>query len=173
MNRLIKLILLSVFVTGTIFMTSIAGAHAATGAQMKALSESPKQVVAKTVKLASHGKTINSERFGIGSKGTCIQKVWGQPDQGSDEAYLYYNDRKISFQLENNRVTWITSFDQRLENITVTDVEETAGKPEQVVYGEDGIYFQYKEGKYRLEFVFYYDENNKPGTFKEIYVHKK
>ncbi len=130
------------------------------------------QIIKKTVKLAKQGKTINSEKFGIYSKGSEIRNQWGKPDQNSDENYLIYNKRQIEFELKQNKVVWITSYDKNFNNITVPEVKKVAGEPQKVKEGEDAYYLEYKKGIYVLEFAFYYDnQGEKPDTLKEVYVH--
>ncbi|MGA8942596.1 MAG: DUF4309 domain-containing protein [Thermoactinomyces sp.] len=130
------------------------------------------QTIKDTVKLAKQGKTINSEKFGVFSKGSEIRNQWGQPDQGSDENYFYYSNRQIGFVLKQNRVVWITSYDKKFNNITVPEVKKAAGEPQKVKAGEDAYYLEYKKGIYVLEFAFYYDDQGeKPETLKEVYVH--
>lgn len=136
------------------------------------VQESHQQTIKNTVKLAKQGKTINSEKFGIYSKGSEIRNQWGQPDQSSDENYFIYNKRQIEFELKQNKVVWITSYDKKFNDITVEEVKKIAGEPQKVKEGEDAYYLEYKKGIYVLEFAFYYDDQGeKPDTLKEVYVH--
>lgn len=155
-------------VFGTLFTADITSA--ATNTKIVSVQEDHKQIISQTVKLAKKGKTINSGKFGIHSSGKEIRKAWGEPDEGSDDQYLYYSKRKIEFVLNDDKVVFINSYDQRFANISIAEVRENVpGKPIEKS-GEDAYYLEYQLGKHVLEFAFYYDAKGKPDTIKEVYV---
>jgi hypothetical protein len=159
-------------ITGT-SLTTINVSDAAPKSKIEAtVQQKSHQAAIKKIKnLATQGKTVNSEKFALRSRTSAIIKKWGKPDEGSDEAYLYYSKRNISFAAENGKVETIYSADKSYFDITYKEVKKTLGKPVQEVKGEDGIYVTYKAGKNSLEFVFYYnDEGTAPSTIKEVSV---
>jgi hypothetical protein len=121
--------------------------------------------------LAASGKTVNSENFGLGSKIQSIKKHWGNPDEASDETYVYYNKRNINFVADYGKVAIINSTDKSYFNITYKEVKKTLGKAVKEVKGEDAVYVTYKAGKNTLTIAFYYDNaGTAPSTIKQVSV---
>jgi hypothetical protein len=118
----------------------------------------------QTKTLATAGKTINSENFGLGSAGKDIVKKWGKPSDG-DKDYLRYDKRKIFFQLKSSKVDLIQSRDNRYNGITYNEVVKTLGKPVKQYFEEDSgdhgyVKTIYKTGKRTLAVCFYYKVGN-------------
>lgn len=159
-------------VTGTA-ITTIKTTHAAHNTKVVTLmhQQSHKQTIKKIKKLATQGKTVNSEKFALQSKTNDIVKKWGKPDEGSDANYLYYNKRGMSFHAQKGKVVGIFSVDKSYFDITYEEVKQTLGKSIKEVKGEDGVYVTYKAGKNILKFTFYYNnEGTEPSTLKEVSV---
>lgn len=173
MKKATKVVLASAFVIGATLsgFTPVNVSHATPSQKIVTIQQNHKKTIEDTLKLATQGKTINSEKFGIQSKGKDIKKKWGKPDPGSDAENLSYSKKKILFQLEKDKVLWITSYDKKFEKIKVADVKKVAGKPQKESKGADAYYLKYKKGKHILEFAFYYNDHNKPDTIKEVNVY--
>lgn len=117
------------------------------------------------------GKTINSENFGVGSSTKDIIKKWGKPTNGSDDSYLYYNNRNIEFTAVKGKVTGVYSHDKRFNTISYQEVLSVYGKPVAQSNGSDAVYADYKAGKHKLTLAFFYDKTGKkPSTLKNIIV---
>jgi hypothetical protein len=175
MQRIAKMMVAATLLVSTTLI-GISPIHAANAAQVTGVvttEENHQKLIQDTLELATQGKTINSENFGIGSKGSAIKREWGVPDRGSDREWYFYWERLIYFKLDKDRVTNILSFDERLSDITLAEVKKIAGKPESEWKGEDGFYLDYTVGKYQLRFGFCYDNDGiNPGTCKELIIQK-
>lgn len=108
-------------------------------------------VLDQTMKLASEGKVINGEKFGLGSKKKDIQKKWGKP-QYQDEFTSDYTKRKVTFSFTNESVDLVSTQDQRLLTLTHDQVEKTLGKPIDSDIGAGQIRELYQVGKNVVEF---------------------
>ncbi|SHE87122.1 protein of unknown function [Seinonella peptonophila] len=140
---------------------------------VKTVNVQHQKTIKDTVNKAKQGKTINSDKTGVGSTSAQIKKRWGKPDAGSDKENLYYSKWRLYFQLEHDKTVSLYSNDKRFDNITVQEVKKEAGqKPYKTRSGADAYYLDYKEGKYTLTFGFYYDDHGKPSTLKEVSVSK-
>jgi Skp family chaperone for outer membrane proteins len=159
-------------VTGT-SLTTINTSHAAPNTKVVVPKhhQSHQQTIINIEKLASQGKTVNSENFGLQSKTDDIIKKWGKPDEGSDENWLYYSKRGMDIVAEKGKVVKIYSTDKSYYDITYKEVKRTLGKPIKEVKGQDGHYITYKAGTNTLEFAFYYNnEDTKPSTLAGVNV---
>ncbi|WP_028776225.1 DUF4309 domain-containing protein [Shimazuella kribbensis] len=160
-------------ITGTA-ITTIHTTHAAPNTKIVSpvQQQSNQATIKKIRNLASQGKTVNSEKFGLQSKTNDIVKKWGKPDSGSDANHLYYDKKGIGFIAEKGKVVKIYSGDKSYWDITYKEVKQTLGKPVKEVKGEDGVYLTYKAGKNTLVFAFYYNnEGTEPSTLGEVTVY--
>jgi Skp family chaperone for outer membrane proteins len=158
-------------ITGT-SLTTINTSLAAPNTKVVVAEHHQSQQTIKNIKkLAYQGRTVNSENFGLQSKTKDIVKKWGEPDEGSDENYLYYAKRGMDLVAKEGKVVKIYSVDKSYHGITYKEVKQTLGKPVKEVKGEDGYYLTYKAGKNTLEFAFYYNnEGTKPSTLAGVNV---
>lgn len=111
--------------------------------------------------LAEQGKIINSE-FPV--KTTVIESVkekWGTPDKeeyiaAAKGTYITYSKRDVVFGFnKGSQIFDVRSFDKRLNQITISDVEDTLGKPENVHHFAGEELLVYKAGEdYQLLFIF-------------------
>lgn len=176
MKKMAKVMVAAAVLAGGVFGTFTAAdvTHAAPNTNIVIAQQNHKQVIEQTVELAKKGKAINSGKFGLQSSGQQIQKEWGKPDGESDQNYLSYKKRQIDFELKNDKVKQIITYDKKYDDITFEEVDEAVGTSADrtdLRYGEDGVYLTYKLGNRVLEFVFYYDDAGKEAsTVKEVYV---
>lgn len=110
-----------------------------------------KEVLDQTMKLASEGKVINSEKFGIGSKKKEILKKWGKPEY-QDEFTIDYMKRKVTFSFTNDVVESVSTKDQHLLKLTHDQVEKALGKPMDSDIGAGQIRELYQAGNHVVEF---------------------
>jgi hypothetical protein len=158
MQRIAKMIVAAtLLVSATLIgISPIYAANDVQNAKVVPTKKNHQQLIQDTLELAAQGKTINSENFGINSKGSDIRKEWGDP--GSDDLFLLYHERDILFELNNeDRVVSIHSGIERFRGITVEEVKKIAGEPEEEIVGECATYLDYTAGKYHLEFTFHYE----------------
>lgn len=131
------------------------------------------QVILKHMKkLATEGKTVNSENFGIGSAGKDIVKKWGEPTS-QYKNYLQYEERNIAFELKSGKVIIIYAQDKRYDNITYQEVGKVFGKPVKQYYEEDSgdhshVRAIYKVGKRTLTIGFKHNEDHVPTTIESL-----
>jgi hypothetical protein len=132
----------TLFISATLLgIAPIYTANAAPDTKVVTVEENHQKLIQDTLELAIQGKTINSENFGIGSKGSDIKREWGTPDPPESDGSVYvYQKRKIWFEVSRkSRVTGICSFDERLWDITLAEVKKIAVAPEREHKGEDGF----------------------------------
>ncbi|WP_028778109.1 DUF4309 domain-containing protein [Shimazuella kribbensis] len=129
------------------------------------------QVILKQTKnLADDGKTINSEKFGVGSSTKDIIKKWGQPDNPKEEISLKYSKRQIEFLARSKKVTTVVSNDNRYEGITYQEVVDTLGLPYEYEDGKD-IIISYEAEKHTLKIAFNRSgKDQSPSTIKYLFV---
>ncbi|MCH5585602.1 YjgB family protein [Shimazuella sp. AN120528] len=158
MNKSIKTIIATTFTVGTLLagISQISYAYASpiTSTQhQNTQQQNHQKLIKQTKQLAAEGKVINSESFGLGSTRNAIVKKWGKPED-SDANTLFYEKRKILFELKANKVTSVDSLDKRFQSINEKEVRQALGKPNKVKHYEDGTEVYYKAGKHTLRFVF-------------------
>ncbi len=159
-------------VLGNVVPGIVSHSFAAPRAKIQVVQVKHQTQVQNIKKLAVAGKTVNSECFSIGSKVSHIKQKWGKPDAGSDNSYLTYGKRHITFEAVGGKVTKIQSTDKSYWNITYKEVRKGLGTPINEVKGEDGVYLTFKAGKHTLDIAFYYNnEGNAPSTIKDVTVH--
>lgn len=177
MKKMAKVMVAAAVLAGGVFgsFTVADVTHAAPNTKIVTTQQNHKQVIEQTVELAKKGKAINSGKFGLQSSGKQIQKEWGKPDgELTDQNYLSYKKRRIDFELKNDKVKQMITYDNKYDDITFEEVDKTVGDSADrtdLRYGEDGVYLTYTFGSRVLEFVFYYDDaGREPSTVKEVYV---
>lgn len=177
MNKTIKTIVATTFTAGTLLagfsqINQVDASSVAQTHQMSTEQQNHQKLIKQIKQLAVEGKVINSESFGLGSSHNDIVKKWGNPDEGSDKNYLYYDKRQISFFGEFGHVKQINTYDHRYFDITYKEVQKEFGKPVKEVKGEDGVYWTYKTGNHTLEITFYYNDlGTAPENIKELSVY--
>lgn len=158
MNNSIKTVVATTFTVGAL-LAGISQIHIAHASSIPSVQhqytqqQNHQKLIKQTKQLAAEGKVINSESFGLGSSRNAIIEKWGKPEE-SDANSLFYEKRKILFELKANKVTSLDSLDKKFQNITEKEVRQALGKPDKVKHYEDGTELYYKAGKHTLCFVF-------------------
>ncbi|WP_028778202.1 DUF4309 domain-containing protein [Shimazuella kribbensis] len=172
MKTMTKTILATTLVVSAAFTGFAAVTHAAPKTEVVQIQKNHKLTLEQTMVKGKQGKAINSENFGLGSRGKDIKKKWGKPTS-EDESYLEYTNKRILFILEKGKVNNVFTQDKRYDGITYAEVTKTLGKPAKTAEGEDGVYASYKAGKNTVTFAFYYDKTGtKADTIKDVAVYK-
>jgi hypothetical protein len=129
-------------------------------------NEEPKENTTKIIlteikKLARQGKTINCE-FPVETTviDTVINK-WGQPDKSEYIAeakgtYATFSERKVVFGFnKGSQIFDVRSYDERLQQITLSQVKESLGIPDNIhQYANEDMLVYNVGDKYQLLFMF-------------------
>lgn len=95
--------------------------------------EITKEFLKEVKTLASEGKAINSEEFGIGSKKDEIIAKWGNPDSDGNGLMEYY-EKKVNFTVDSDGVVEsVQTEDERLSELNQDQINKTFGEP--IEYG--------------------------------------
>lgn len=144
MRRILKILFVTLLFIGANYIGL--APYNITNATSKSNESSHNQTIDRTVKLATQGKAINSEQFGLGSKKKKILKKWGKP-QYEDAYTLDYKKRHVTFTISKGRVTKVTTTDKRILALTHEDVHNALGEPIDHDQGAGQVYETYQAGK--------------------------
>ncbi|MGP4081497.1 DUF4309 domain-containing protein [Pseudalkalibacillus sp. R45] len=120
---------------------------------------SPDLLIRQIMGLAYESQqTINSVPFGVGDSLRKVKKAWGEPDELSSAAAIYW-DHHILFLYDNSTgrktITAIEDFDPTLETIHLSELKNLIGEPESEEEKEGMYYVTYTDHEnYEIEFVF-------------------
>jgi hypothetical protein len=149
MKKMMKIVLAVAFLAGATF-SGISSVQIASAAPIvKEQSNQHREGKAhkywlhKSMQLAATGKVINSE-FGLGTDKETILRAWGTPDEEDEFSFLEYNDRGILFCLDawSQTVNLIVTYDQRLQQNTLSEVRKVLGRPIDE-YDTEGVHLLY------------------------------
>lgn len=100
-----------------------------------------------------------------------VEEAWGKPDKQEPAGkgiYATYNDRNVVFGFNKGSLIFdVRSSDSTLQKLTLSQIEGTLGKPDDIkVNGEDKIYTYKANDQYQLKFII----PNSTGTVDHISV---
>ncbi|WP_379135741.1 DUF4309 domain-containing protein [Paenibacillus sp. sgz500958] len=134
-------------VTAEASASPVADSAQSTSEQLKELLQLAKQGKAPGVEYAAHSGMIDE-----------VEKAWGKPDveeAAGKGIYATYKDKKVVFGFnKGSQIFDVRSSSAELQTLTLKEIEDTLGKPDDIKKnGQDTIY-TYQAGKqYQLKFI--------------------
>jgi hypothetical protein len=175
-----KLVLTTMLGVGTILVGTFVPneVHAANShysiAHTAIQKENHTALLDQTKELATKGKVVTSEEFGIYSTQKAIENKWGKADKNSPEGELRYSKRSTAFYLDKfdtptEAVYLLKTTDKRYANISYSEVKKRLGKGSEYK-GNDSAHISYDAKDYALTFYFPVDKQGKIGNVKSVEV---
>lgn len=121
-------------------------------------SQNNEEQLKELLELAQKGKVPGVEYAAHTGLIDEVETDWGKPDQQESAGkgiYATYTDEHVVFGFNKGSVIFdVRSSDSALQKLTLKQIEETLGKPDDTkVNGEDKIYIYQVNEQYQLKFI--------------------